>query len=222
MKVFIVYWHPEPQSFNHAMFETAVNTFKEMGAEVKTSDLFEMNFDPVSSRKNFKTVKNPDFFKPPLEERHATKTNSFSDEIETEIAKMEWCDLMIWQFPLWWFGLPAVLKGWVDRIFAQSRCYSHARIFENGVFKGKKAMLSTSTGASIEAFRTGGLAGDPIKILSPIHRGIFRFTGYDVLMPHIVHAPERMTEEARKYELSRYSKRLQRIKNEKFLEVAGF
>jgi len=46
---------------------------------------------------------------------------------------------MIWQFPLWWFGLPAVLKGWVDRVLAMKRTYGGGRIYETGVFRGKRA-----------------------------------------------------------------------------------
>ena len=104
MKIFIVYWHPEPQSFNGAMFRTACTVLANEGHEVRTSDLHEMRFDPVSSRKNFTTVKNQDFFKQQIEEMHATETSGFSEEIEAEMEKIEWCDLMIWQFPLGGLG----------------------------------------------------------------------------------------------------------------------
>ena len=77
-----------------------------------------MNFDPVSGRRNFKTVQNPEYFKQQIEETYATENAGFSDDVENELKKIEWCDLMIWQFPLWWFGVPAVMKGWVDRVFA--------------------------------------------------------------------------------------------------------
>jgi NAD(P)H dehydrogenase (quinone) len=113
MKVLIVYWHPEPQNFNAAMFHEACATLRAAGHEVKTSNLYEMHFDPVSSRKNFTTVKDINYLKLQLEEMNATELGSFAEEVESEINKLEWCDLMIWQFPLWWFGLPAVLKGWV-------------------------------------------------------------------------------------------------------------
>ena len=53
MKAFIVYWHPEPRSFNHAMFRTACKALAGAEWEVKTSDLYAMAFDPVSSRANF-------------------------------------------------------------------------------------------------------------------------------------------------------------------------
>jgi NAD(P)H dehydrogenase (quinone) len=93
MNVFIVYWHPEPKSFNAAMFSTACKVLAETGAEVQTSDLHAMAFDPVSSRKNFQTVKDPDFFKLQLEEMYATKAHGFSSLLEGEMQKLEACEL---------------------------------------------------------------------------------------------------------------------------------
>ena len=121
MHVLIVYCHPEPQSFNHAMFNAAIAEFDAAGHQVKTTDIYAMDFDAKSGRHNFKTVADPDFLKIPMEETKATAENGFADEIEQEIQKVEWCDLMIWQFPLWWVSLPAALKGWVDRVFAAKR-----------------------------------------------------------------------------------------------------
>jgi NAD(P)H dehydrogenase (quinone) len=97
-----------------------------------------MRFDPISSRKNFSTIKDPNYLKLQIEEMHATEMNGFSEEIESEIRKLEWCDLMIWQFPLWWFGLPAVLKGWVDRVLAMGRTYGGNRIYKSGFFRASE------------------------------------------------------------------------------------
>jgi NAD(P)H dehydrogenase (quinone) len=72
MKFFVVYWHPEPKSFNHAMYESACTAIELAGHELQTSDLHSMNFDPISSRKNFKTTRDPDYLSLPLEEAHAT------------------------------------------------------------------------------------------------------------------------------------------------------
>lgn len=222
MKVFIVYWHPEPTSFNHAMLTTASAALADAGAEVRVSNLQEMAFDPVSSRANFKTVKDPDFLKLQLEELHATQTESFDDLIESQIALMEWCDLMIWQFPLWWFGLPAALKGWVDRCFACGRVYSHSKSFDNGAFKGKRALLSFTTGGSKDAYEQGGFAGEALQIVKPIHRGMLEFTGWSVLNPHIVNGPIRMTHEERQAQLNIFAGRLKSIEQEEPIEVGGY
>jgi putative NADPH-quinone reductase len=156
--------------------------------------IFRRCFDPVSSRKNFTTVKDPSYFKQQVEEMYATEVNGFAEDIESEIRKLESCDLMIWQFPLWWFGLPAALKGWVDRVFALGRTYGGGRYYETGIFRGKRALLSLTTGGQEDAYRKGGLNGDIAGILRPIHRGILQFVGFDVLAPQIVYAPIRLTD----------------------------
>src|SRR5229473_3138426 len=112
MKILIIYAHPEPKSMNGAMFSSAIDTLTNAGHEVKVSDLYAMQFNPVSDRANFTTVNDPVFFKQQLEEVYAAQLNGFAASIEEEQQKVEWCDLMIWQFPLWWFSVPAILKGW--------------------------------------------------------------------------------------------------------------
>ena len=222
MKVFIVYWHPEPKSFNGAMFRAACETLGAAGHEVRTSELHEIRFDPVSSRRNFTTVKDPNYFKQQTEEMYATEMNGFSEEIESEIRKIEWCDLMIWQFPMWWFGLPAVLKGWVDRVFAMGRTYGGGHFYETGVFRGKRAFLSLTTGGPEEAYRSGGFNGDIAAILRPIHRGMLQFVGFDVLAPQIVYGPAHLTDEQRRQHLATYATRLQRIADESPIEVGSY
>jgi NAD(P)H dehydrogenase (quinone) len=135
MTVFIVSAHPEPKSFNGALFQTAQETLRAAGQTVVTSDLYAMEFVPVSDRRNFTTVKNPELFKQQIEEMHATEVGGFASDLEAELRKMEACDLIIWPFPLWWFGLPGILKGWVDRVFAMGRTYGCERFYENGVFQ---------------------------------------------------------------------------------------
>jgi NAD(P)H dehydrogenase (quinone) len=219
MKVFIVFAHPEHQSFNGAMFRTAVEALTAAGHDVKSSDLYAMQFNPVSGRHNFITVKDPDYFKPQIEEMHATATYGFADELESEIQKLEWCDLMIWQFPLWWFGLPGILKGWVDRVFAMGRTYGGDRIYSNGVFKGKRAMLSLTTGGPAPAYAKGGFNGDIEAILRPVQRGMLQFVGFEVLAPQIVYAPVRLEQGQRAELLATYGSRLRNLVDEPPVEV---
>ena len=212
MKVFLLYWHPEAGSFNGAMFRRAEGALRAAGHEVRVSDLAAMRFDPVSSRRNFVTVGNAEYFKPQLEEMYATERGGFAPEIESEIAKLEWCDLLVMQFPLWWFGMPAAVKGWVDRVFAMGRVYGGGRFYENGVFRGKRAMLSITTGSSDPSvYERGGFNGDLLSILRPIHRGILNFVGFDVLAPHVVHGPAPMSDSERAAQLDAYAERLANI-----------
>jgi NAD(P)H dehydrogenase (quinone) len=201
------------------LFRAAREALTDAGHEVRTSDLDAMRFNPVSSRKNFTTIKDSNYFKPQIEEMYANETGGFSPEIETEIGKVEWCDLMIWQFPLWWFGLPAALKGWVDRVFAMGRTYGGGRIYQSGVFRGKRALLSLTTGGPEDAYRKGAFNGDIAGILRPIHRGMLQFVGFEVLAPQIVYGPVRMNDEQRKHALAAYAGRIRRINHESPIEV---
>lgn len=214
MKVLIILAHPEPQSMNGAMFITAIETLKAAGHEVRTSDLYRMSFNPVSDSSNFTSLKDPSFFKQQLEEVHATETNGFSYDIEIEQQKVEWCDLMIWQFPLWWFSVPGILKGWVDRVFAMGRFYGNGRFYENGVCSGKKAMLSLTTGGVPDAYLKDGFNGDIVNMLKHVHRGVFGFTGFGVLDPQIVYGPARLSHAERETALDNWRKRLHNIVHE--------
>ena len=222
MNVFIINAHAEPKSFNGAMFRAAQETMAAAGHSVHISDLYAMNFDPVSDRRNFTTVKNADYFKQQIEEMHATEVGGFAPDIEAELRKVESCDLMIWQFPLWWFGLPAILKGWVDRVFAMGRTYGGDHFYENGVFKGKRALLSVTTGGPEDAYRPGGFNGDIDAILRPIHRGMLRFTGWDVLAPHIVYGPVRLSEAERLASLGAWAARLRAVGGEGPVDVGEY
>src|SRR5450432_813587 len=110
MKVLIVHAHHEPKSFCSALYRRAVDTLTNAGHEVVTSDLYAMGFDPVSDRRNFTSVADPDYLKQQMEERLASDDSGFAPALEAEITKLEACDLLIFTFPLWWFALPAILK----------------------------------------------------------------------------------------------------------------
>jgi len=222
MNIFIVYAHAEPKSFNGAMFRAAQETLRGAGHLVAVSDLYAMKFDPVSDRRNFTTVKDPGFFKQQIEEMHATDVGGFAPDIEAELRKMEGCDLMIWQFPLWWFGLPGILKGWADRVFAMGRTYGGDRFYENGVFKGKRALLSVTTGGPGAVYEKGGWNGDINAILRPIQRGILRFTGWDVLAPTIVFSPVRISDEERAASINAWKARLLALNSEQPIDVGEY
>jgi len=219
MNCFIVYWHPEPRSFNGALLAATRDTLTKAGHQVRVSDLHAMGFDPVSGRHNFTTVKDPDFFKQQLEELHADEHDGFAPAIETELENLEWCDLLILQFPLWWFGLPAVMKGWVDRVFAMGRTYGGGHFYENGVFQGKRAMLSLTTGGPREAYEPGGFNGDMAGILRPINRGILRFVGFAVLAPQVCYGPAHLSDEQRAQALADHAQRLRGLHLESPIEV---
>jgi NAD(P)H dehydrogenase (quinone) len=222
MNVYIVHAHAEPASFNGAALQTAVNALSDAGHKVAVSDLYAMGFNPVSGRHNFTDTWVPDYFKQQAEEMHASALDGFAPDIEAELAQIEACDLMIWQFPLWWFGLPAILKGWVDRVFVMGRVYDRHRMYENGIFRGKRAMLSLTTGGPPEAFAPDGRNGDISAILRPIQRGMLQLTGFAVLAPQIVFGAPWLDDSARMSALVGWRTRLSGIDRETPIDPGRF
>jgi len=94
------------------------------------------------------------------------------------------------------------------------RTYGGDRIFGNGVFKGKRALLSLSTGGPAAAYAKGGFQGDIHAILRPIQRGMLQFVGFEVLAPQIVNGPVRLDQTARTALIEQYAERLLRIEAE--------
>jgi NAD(P)H dehydrogenase (quinone) len=213
MRVFIVHAHHEPKSFNGAMTQEAVVALKDAGHEVIVSDLYAMAFNPVSDRRNFITTANREYLRQQAEEIHASEYGGFAADIGAEMEKLFWCDTLVFQFPLWWFGLPAILKGWVDRVFAMRRIYGGGRYYDRGILAGRRAMCSLTTGGGAPSYSVKGLSGAMSSILFPIHHGIFYFTGFTVVEPFVVHAPVRMTQEVLVSHLARYRERILRLQS---------
>jgi NAD(P)H dehydrogenase (quinone) len=99
------------------------------------------------------------------------------------------------------------------------RTYGGSRLYANGVFKGKRAMLSLTTGGPPAAYEKGGFNGDINAVLRPVHRGILQFVGFDVLAPQIVYGPVRLEPEQRADLLAVYANRLKDIESEQPFDV---
>ena len=211
--ILIIHSHPEEQSFCSSLRNTATQHFKTLGHEVKESDLYAMGFNPVGNKSDFVQLSNPDFFKYQIEQVHAFTNNLFIDELQTEMNKLLWCDILIFNFPLWWFGLPAILKGWVDRVFAMGLVYGNGKgVYENGTFKEKTGFITMTTGGPEIAYN-GGKNGNIESILFPINHGMLYFAGMTVLPPFISYSPARKTDEELKTELIRYESYLKNLDN---------
>ncbi|MGG3124099.1 NAD(P)H-dependent oxidoreductase [Priestia megaterium] len=212
MNVLIIYAHLEPKSFNGALKDLAVSELTSLGHQVKVSDLYAMNFKAVADQDDFDTIQDENFFKYQIEQGNAAKTNSFSDDIQEEQEKLRWADFVIFQFPLWWYSVPAILKGWFDRVFASGFVYGKdIGRYDKGGLKGRKAMLSTTTGSPEYAYTPYGMDGDiHEKILYHINHGMLYFAGLEPVEPFIAWTPARDEENRQRY-LSEYRSRLHRL-----------
>ncbi|WP_433846794.1 NAD(P)H-dependent oxidoreductase [Acinetobacter proteolyticus] len=190
MHILIVHAHPEPLSFTTALKNTAQHSFEQQGHSVEVSDLYAMNFNPVASKQDFESLSQPDYFNYALEQRHAFKQQHLAPDIQTEIEKVQRADLVIFSFPLYWTSVPAILKGWIDRVFVSGLFYGGKRFYNHGGMRGKKAMLCLTLGGRDHMFSEGSVHGPLEHYLSPLQRGTLAYVGFDVLPPFVAyHVP---------------------------------
>ncbi len=211
MKIFIVHAHPERRSFNAALRDAAVSHLRQLGHDTQVSDLYAAGFNPVAGPGDYKERANPEQYEYRAEMKHALKGTGYVPEIEMEQEKLRWCDVLILQFPMWWFGLPAILKGWVDRVMTYGFAYAPGKKFEAGLLNGRRALVSVTTGAHANVLAPDSMDGDIHRLLWPVQNGVLRYVGFDVLPPFIAHGIGLIDEPARLKILDDYRVRLERL-----------
>jgi NAD(P)H dehydrogenase (quinone) len=204
MRALIVYAHPEPSSFTAALKDTAVRALSAAGHSVEVSDLYGEGFNPVAGRHDFTSAADGDRFHYQTEQLHASGTHGFSTDLRREQDRLSRADLLIFVFPLWWGGLPAILKGWFDRVCAYGVAYADGRRFEKGYFVGRRAILGVTTGGTIERFSADGTYGKIGDVLYPFRRCVLEYLGVDVMEPFVAYAAPRVEPATRAEYLSRW------------------
>ncbi|MER8482220.1 NAD(P)H-dependent oxidoreductase [Mesorhizobium sp. M1322] len=202
MKVLLVFAHPEPRSLNGALRDVAIRELEAQGHEVLISDLYADGWKSEVDRADFPSWPPEARFLPAGASKKAFATNTLTDDVKTEIDKLLWADTLILQFPLWWYAMPAILKGWVDRVYAYGFAYGvgeHSEKrwgdrFGEGTLAGKRAMLIVTTGGWEEHYSARGVNGPIDDLLFPINHGILYYPGYDVLPPFVVYRVDRFGE----------------------------
>ena len=219
MNVLILHAHPEPQSFSSALYLEAKKFFEQKGDTVQVSDLYAMNFNPVASTSDFNERANPDYFNYALEQRKSLKADTIADDIKAEIAKVEAADLLILNFPMYWFSMPAILKGWIDRVFVSGKFYGGTRIYAKGGMTGKKALVSITTGGRKDMLSSSGIHGDINNILKPLLQGSLGYVGMEVFEPfHAFHVPY-ISAEARAELLEKWRSELENLDERKKMDM---
>lgn len=213
MNVFYVYAHPEPRSFNGALKDTAMVTLGKKGHTVRVSNLYAVRWKAVLDSQDFRMRQDPYQFNPAVEQIHGMHTGSLAPDIRDEIERVAWADLLIFQFPIWWSSMPAILKGWFDRVFVQGFVVNleEGRVYERGCLKGKKAMVVVTTGSTREMYSPGGIHGDIEHHLSLITHNIFEFVGMTALPSFIVFGAAGMTKDEGTLQLERYGTMLKSL-----------
>lgn len=162
MKTLIVYAHPNPKSFNAAIKETLVSELQAKGHEVKVRDLYAMNFNPVLNVDDFN--------------HYAQK--QIPADVKAEQDGITWADHVVFLYPTWWIGMPAILKGYIDRVFTNGFAFSYTENGAEGLLKGKKALVIQTTGQPLDLLKQYNLLS-PMEV--SVDHGILGFTGIEVI-----------------------------------------
>ena len=202
MKVFLVFAHPEARSLNGALRDVAVMELEAQGHEVRVSDLYADRWKSEVDRADFPALPPDARLKPAAASAEAFEAGALTEDVRAEIEKLLWADALILQFPLWWYAMPAILKGWVDRVYAYGFAYGVGEHsdkhwgdrFGEGTLAGKRAMLIVTTGGWEEHYAARGVNGPIDDLLFPINHGILYYPGYDVLPPFVAYRVDRLDE----------------------------
>ncbi|OZI29397.1 NAD(P)H dehydrogenase [Bordetella genomosp. 7] len=200
MNLLLVYAHPEPRSLNGSIKNFICRHVERAGHAVQVSDLYAMGWKAALDAQDNMACEPEVRFDPSAESAAAFRNGTQSADIEREQEKLRWADGVILQFPLWWFSMPAILKGWVERVYAYGFAYGvgeHSDThwgdrYGEGTLAGKRAMLVVTAGGWESHYGPRGINGPIDDLLFPIQHGILYYPGFDVLPPHVIYRTSRI------------------------------
>lgn len=205
MKILIVFAHPESASFCGALGRQAVQSLSALGHGVVVSDLYADGFDPRGGPHDF-THASDHPFNYQTEQRRAAGGCTFARDIAEQQRRVIECDALLLNFPMWWYGPPAILKGWIDRVLAAGFAYDRDRKYATGPLAGRAGMVTVTTGSPAERYTDAGdrpfLTMD--QLLLPLQAGLFHYTGMKTVDPFVAYAAGQVDAGRRKACLADY------------------
>ncbi|MDE1549300.1 NAD(P)H-dependent oxidoreductase [Jeotgalibaca caeni] len=137
MKALIIYAHPRKESFSYALLTRVTAALEKKNYEVEVRDLYAMNFNPILNESDMIYTKNQEFVR---------ENSEYPEDVKVEQKLIEESELLIYLFPIWWNGMPAIMKGYIDRVFQHGFAYSFTSEDPKQRFAGKRALFLTPTG----------------------------------------------------------------------------
>lgn len=200
--VLIIYAHPEHRSLNGSLHDFTVRHLREAGHQVEVSDLYAMRWKAQLDAEDFPEREVSARFDPIKDSHAAFLQGQQTDDVAIEQAKLLRADAVILQFPLWWYSMPAIMKGWVDRVYAYGFAYGVGEHsdrhwgdrFGEGTLAGKRAMVMVTMGGWEPHYSARGINGPIDDLLFPIQHGVLHYPGFDVLPPVLVYRTSRVDE----------------------------
>jgi NAD(P)H dehydrogenase (quinone) len=206
MNVLWVFAHPEQHSLNGALKEVGLAALHDLGHECRVSDLYAMRWKAAVDAGDFTHHEPEERLVVTTTSHRAHVNGTLSPDITAEQAKLRWADTVVLQFPLWWYGMPAILKGWFDRVFVKGFAYGvtdpehpgRTLRYGEGTLAGKRAFTIITTGSPPAPLASRGINGQLDLILFPLLHGTLWYSGMSVLPPFTVFGADRLSE--RQYE----------------------
>lgn len=215
MNVLWILAHPDARSLNGSLYREGIDALTAAGHHVEVSDLYAMKWDPVVDRDDYGTDDDERLLVGPASKR-ALEDGTLSPDIRAEQDKLDRADLVVMQFPLWWFGVPAILKGWIDRVFVRGYAYSipdpdrpgRSLRYGTGGLAGKRALAVVTVGGSGEGYQPRGIDGSLEDLLFPLLHGTFFYTGMIPLPPVAVYDANHLSDEGYRAAVANLRERL--------------
>lgn len=199
MNVLWVFAHPEQSSLSGSLREEGLTALADAGHACRVSDLYAMKWKAAVDRDDFTGEPDGRLIVAGASER-AYRTGTLSADIRAEQRKIDWAQALVVQFPLWWYGMPAILKGWFDRVFVKGYAYGvtdprhpgRTLRYGEGNLAGKRALVVVSTGSPEAALGPRGINGQLDQVLFPLLHGTLWYVGMSVLPPVAVFGADRI------------------------------
>ena len=200
MRILWIFAHPESLSLSGALRDDGLRALDRLGHEHRSSDMYAMKWKPTVDADDFSRHEPDEPLVVTAASRHAHRTGTLSADIRAEQAKLDWADAVVLQFPLWWYGMPAILKGWFDRVFVKGFAYGvtdpadrrRTLRYGEGRLTGKRGLVVVTAGSPRPALGPRGINGQIDQVLFPLLHGTLWYTGMSVLSPHVVHGADRI------------------------------
>ena len=208
--ILVVTAHPEARSLTAALTGFAVEHLRAAGHEVRVSDLYAMKWKAAVDADDVPDHPADRRFDVLAAQEEATLSGRLTADVAAELEKIRWSDALVLQFPLWWFSVPAILKGWIDRVFTNGFAHGPAvpPPYTEGALGGRRALVSVTVGARESAFSDRGVHGRLADVLYPVQHGFLWFTGMAPLDPFAVYGTVNMPEERFEAAKQAYGRRL--------------
>jgi len=176
MKHLIIYAHPNQESLNGQFKQAIEKILVQQKQDVIVRDLYTLGFDPVLS----------------LEDMTGQRKGIVNELIKNEQEYIKWADIVTFIYPIWWTGMPAIMKGYIDRVFSYGFAYRYDQGIQKGLLTGKQAIILNTHGKSNEEYSTIGM--DKALLLTS-DKGIYTYCGFQVTEHFFFDKADRSTPE---------------------------